>query len=154
MLKEFLHPGLIDPELKATSKSEVLEELSNIIANNYKELESASIAAALSERERVDSTAIEEGIAIPHTKMSQIKELIIAVGRSSKGLNFDAHDKKPTHLFFVIIAPEGGSGEHIKVLARIAKILATKGLKEKLLDAKNAEQIYKILIEADGKLVG
>ncbi len=153
MLNEYLHSGLIAPDLKASSKSEVLEELSGIISNNYKDLEPVSIAAALNEREKVDSTAIEEGIAIPHTKMNQVKKLIIAVGRSVKGVDFGAHNQKPTHLFFVIIAPEGGCGEHIKVLARIAKLLSTKGLKEKLLGAKDAEQMCKTLIEADGKLV-
>jgi PTS system nitrogen regulatory IIA component len=152
MLKEYLHTGVIDADIKAGSRSETLEELANLLANDHKELQPARIASALSEREKIDSTGIEEGIAIPHAKVPGIKGLAVAVGRSVKGVNFGAHDKKPTRLFFVIIAPEGGSGEHIKVLARIAKLLSMKGLKEKLLSAKDAGQMYEILIGADDKL--
>ena len=109
------------------------------------------ITASLLEREKLDSTGIENGIAIPHAKVEEINIPIIAIGRSLKGVDFGAHDKMPTKLFFVILAPAHASSEHIKVLARLAKLLQHKGLKEKLLEAFDKEGIYNAMMEVDRK---
>jgi mannitol/fructose-specific phosphotransferase system IIA component (Ntr-type) len=107
---------------------------------------------ALSEREYIDSTALENGVAIPHAKMEGLERPVIAIARSRKGCDFDSHDKMPTHLFFILLAPSGAFSEHIKLLARLAKVLSVKGLKEKLLEAPTLENIYMCLAEAEKKL--
>lgn len=152
MLENYLDKILIKPELTSTSKEEVLKELAHLITWKYKNLPPEVIESALKEREKMDSTGIEEGIAIPHAKLDGIDKLTIAVGCSKKGINFNAHDNKPTHLFFAFLAPTNATGEHMKVLARLAKLLTTHGLKEKLLEAKNIDTIYRELIAADKKL--
>lgn len=153
MLKDYLNISLINSSLSAASKDGALKEMAALIINNYKEIGNANaLAAALSERERIGSTAIENGIAVPHAKVSNIKSIIIAVGRSEQGIDFNSNDGKKTHLFFILLAPENAAGEHIKVLARLAKLLSAKGLKEKLLGAKNAEGIYQTLVASDGRI--
>lgn len=151
MLKDYLNEDLIKAGLVSTSKESIIIELAHLISGIYKELPADVVASALSERERIDSTGLENGIAIPHAKVNGIDKILIAVGRSKSGINFNAHDNNPTHMFFVLLAPQNTSGEHIKLLARLTKILGTIGLKEKLLQVKDEKEIFKILIEADKK---
>ncbi|MBI2092413.1 MAG: PTS sugar transporter subunit IIA [Deltaproteobacteria bacterium] len=152
MLEKYLNSSAILPRLKATLKEEVLAEIANSISANFKELSAAEITKALKDREQIDSTAIEGGVAIPHAKLEGLTKVIVSVARSASGIDFSSHDKKPTSLFFVILAPFNGAAEHIKLLARLAKILTVGDIKVKLLEAKNTEEIYNLLIDADKKL--
>jgi PTS system nitrogen regulatory IIA component len=152
MLEKYLNKSLIIPLLNATSKEEALIEIANSISASFKELNAAEITRALKEREQIGSTAIEDGVAIPHAKLEGLTQVIISVARSTSGIDFSSHDKKITSLFFVILAPFNGASEHIKLLARLAKILTLGNIKVKLLEAKNAEDMYNLLIEADKKL--
>lgn len=152
MLNEFLKPSLIKPDLVASNKEDAISELAYLIINNIKRLDHDALTDALNEREHIDSTGIESGIAIPHAKIEGVDKLVFAIARSEKGINFDSHDKSLTHLFFVLLAPKGHSTEHIKVLARLAKILTISGIKEKFMNARDAMEIYDIVVSADSKL--
>ncbi|MFH1830951.1 MAG: PTS sugar transporter subunit IIA [Pseudomonadota bacterium] len=148
-LTEILRPEMVWPHLKANTKPEVIRELARFMAANDKALDEKSIGEVLMERERLGSTGIRDGIAIPHGKVPGLDRMIIACGRSESGIDFDAHDKKPTHLFFVLLAPEFAAGQHLKALARLSKLLNDAGFREKLMSSKNAEEIFCNIVEED-----
>jgi PTS system nitrogen regulatory IIA component len=135
-------------DLKAIDKKGVLEELvvpiANIVGINHDEL-----VKVLMERERLGSTGIGEGIGIPHGKVKGLESLILGFGRSRKGVDFDSMDGLPAHIFFLLITPENSTGLHLKLLARISRILKNDLFKEKLLLATNKDEIYSIIREEE-----
>jgi len=151
-LTEILDASMIWPSLKATSKEEVIRELATNIAKNLKSVEDAQISKILFEREQLGSTGIQDGIAIPHGKIPGLERILIGCGRSLEGINFDAHDAKPTHLFFVLLAPEFAAGQHLKALSRLSRLLKDARFRERLLGAPNAEEMYKIITIEDEKI--
>ncbi len=145
-LTEILRPEMVWPQLKASTKPEVIRELARHMADNDKALDETSIGEVLMERERLGSTGIRDGIAIPHGKVPGLNKMIIACGRSEKGIDFDAHDKRPTHLFFVLLAPESAAGQHLKALARLSRLLNDAKFREKLMTSKSAAEIFNKII--------
>ena len=105
----------------------------------------------LLERERLGSTGIGGGVAIPHGKLKTIDKLLLAFGRSRKGVDFDAMDGRPTHLFFVLITPEGSTGTHLKMLARISRLLKDNAFKERLMSAETQDDLYQIIKSEDSE---
>ena len=101
------------------------------------------------ERERLGSTGIGEGVAIPHGKFHGITEPIISFGRSLKGLDFESMDGQPVFLFFLLVAPENSASIHLKALARIAKILKNSSLRKSLMEVTTREEIYEAIIQDD-----
>ncbi len=150
-LTDILRPEMVWPQLSASTKPEVIRELARHMAANDTTLDETSIGEILMERERLGSTGIRDGIAIPHGKVPGLNRIIIACGRSEKGIDFDAHDKKPTHLFFVLLAPESAAGQHLKVLAKLSRILNDANFREKLMTSKNAAEIFHNIIDEDKK---
>ena len=114
---DIINEDLIKPDLSATSKEEALTELASLIAMN-EGLDEDKIVGVLKEREKLGSTGIGDGIAIPHGKLKGLKKLVASFGRSKKGIDFQSIDGKPTHLFFLLMAPENTAGVHLKALAR------------------------------------
>jgi PTS system nitrogen regulatory IIA component len=106
---------------------------------------------ALEDRERLNSTALGEGVAIPHGKLAGVKRVLAAFGRSSQGVDFSSLDGKPTHLFFLLVAPEDSAGAHLKALARISRLLKDQGFRAKLLRASDARELYRTIREEDEK---
>lgn len=141
-LTEILKPEMVWPDLKSTTKLDVLKELAGNISREVKSIGEDRIASVLIEREELGSTGIQDGIAIPHGKIAGLERIVIACGRSLKGIDFDAHDAKPTHLFFVLLAPEFAAGQHLKALARLSRLLKDASFREKLIAAKDSEEIY------------
>lgn len=151
-LTSILPKEAVIDRLDAQNNEEVLRELSNIIGKTDQLINSDEIFATLTEREKLGSTAISHGIAIPHGKLSSAKKMSACFGRSLKGINFHSQDGDLTYLFFAIIAPENAAGMHLKILARLSKMLKDESIREKLRDAKNKDEIYAILSAADEKL--
>lgn len=151
-LTDLLKPEMVWPDLSATTKTGVIRELSKRMAPHLDNLNEQRIAEVLSERERLGSTGIQDGIAIPHGKVPGLSKIVIACGRSSKGVDFDAHDAKPTHLFFVLLAPEFAAGQHLKALARLSRILKDASFREKLLCAADADAMYRTISDEDKKI--
>jgi nitrogen PTS system EIIA component len=151
-LTDVLRPEMVWPDLKSETKPEVIRELSTKIAGSLNSLDEHRVAEILSERERLGSNGIQDGIAIPHGKVPGLDRIIIACGRSQRGIEFDAHDAKPTHLFFVLLAPEFAAGQHLKALARLSRILKDAHFREKLLGATGAAEMYSAILEEDEKL--
>jgi nitrogen PTS system EIIA component len=142
----------IAPELGGTTKNEVLGELTDALLRVEKSLDRDEVVRVLRERERLGSTGIGEGVAIPHGKLKNLDRLLIAFGRSGNGVDFDSMDGKPAHLFFLLVAPEESVGVHLKTLARISKLLKNPLVRKRLLDAGDAADLHRIISEEEEKL--
>ena len=135
-------------DLKATDKKGVMDELVKPIASagglDHKEL-----VRILMERERLGSTGIGGGIGIPHGKIKTLDSLVLGFGLSRKGVDFESMDGRPTHIFFLLITPENSTGLHLKLLARISRILKNDPFKEKLITAEDPGEVIEIIREED-----
>lgn len=148
---DVLKKEFIFPELISETKPAVIEELSQKVSELTPSLNFEKVYETLMEREKLCSTAVDSGVAIPHGKISDTSKTIIAVGRSTAGIDFESLDGNKTKLFILIIAPENSAGDHIKLLARISKILRNEDVRTDLLGAESAEDIYSIIINEDEK---
>jgi PTS system nitrogen regulatory IIA component len=149
---DLLNPAAIVANLEAVEKDAVLEELAGAAIKVGKELDRAEVVRVLQERERLGSTGIGEGVAIPHGKLRTIDQLLLSFGRSSKGVDFDSLDGKPAQLFFLLLAPEESVGIHLKTLARISKLLKSPSVRQRLLGAGSGDDLYRIIGEEEEKL--
>ncbi|MCB2189338.1 MAG: PTS sugar transporter subunit IIA [Deltaproteobacteria bacterium] len=148
-LTDILTTNAIKAELKAASKRGVMEELCQPLLKARPELELGRLMEVLVERERLGSTGIGDGIAIPHGKLAEINDLLLSFGRSPQGVDFDSLDGKPAHLFFLVIAPENSAGVHLKALARISRLLKSNVVRRELMEAADAKDIYEIIESQD-----
>ncbi|HQQ86804.1 MAG TPA: PTS sugar transporter subunit IIA [Smithellaceae bacterium] len=148
-LDQILNSGFINESLQAKNKTEVLQELVQTIIDGGLKLDSSVAMEVLQQREKLGSTGIGDGVAIPHGKIPVLEDLVVAFGRSKEGISFDAIDGKPVHLFFLLLAPENSAGQHLKALAKISKMLKAVDFRKKLMDAKSSEDLYKIIISQD-----
>ena len=105
----------------------------------------------LIEREQLASTAIGEGVAIPHGKLGAVGEIVACLGRAPAGVEFDSMDGQPTYLFFVLVAPESSTGAHLKALARISRVFKDPEFRRRLLAAPDAETMYHVVADEDAK---
>ncbi len=149
-IMDIIDIDLINADLKARNKQEVLGELAGMVAKK-EGLDISVLIPVLEEREKLGSTGIGEGIAIPHGKLKGLKKLVASFGRSAKGINFDSIDGKPARLFFLLMAPENTAGMHLKALARISRLLKDTKFRERLLDSKTTQEVYRALQEEDEK---
>jgi PTS system nitrogen regulatory IIA component len=145
---DVLQKETILADLKARNKKGILEELvapvSKIANVNPEEL-----VRVLMEREQLGSTGIGGGIGIPHGKIQDIESLILGFGLSRKGVDFESLDGQPTHIFFLLMTPENSTGLHLKLLARISRILKDDPFKTRLLNATSSDEIFDIIKEED-----
>lgn len=148
-LSEILNPDNIIPDLRAKDKKGVLEELVDVIASHDPSLDKDSLVKVLLERERLGSTGIGDGIAIPHGKFQGLNHPVISFGRSLDGLDFDSMDGQPAFLFFLLVAPENSASIHLKALAKIAKILKNSSFRNVLMQAPSSKELYKTIIQND-----
>jgi len=143
-----LNAEAIIADLQATDKKGVLQELASALAQ-ISEVDQEEMVRVLLERERLGSTGIGGGIAIPHGKMQSLTSLLMGFGRSRKGVDFDAMDGKRTHLFFLLLAPENSTGGHLKMLARISRLLKNSVFKERLVTAADGRELYSVIEKED-----
>ncbi len=151
---DFVGPELIVPQLSAHEKSAVIRELADHLAAHVsgpQKIDREVLAKVLLERERLASTAIGEGVAIPHGKLDAVGKLVACVGRAPEGVDFDSMDGRPTHLFFVLVAPENSTGVHLKALARISRLFKDPEFRTRLMQAKDAQEIFKVIADEDAK---
>ncbi|MBV8056759.1 MAG: PTS sugar transporter subunit IIA [Deltaproteobacteria bacterium] len=150
-ITEILSADMVVPEVEGTTKPQVLRELARPLATKYRELDPAAISAVLAERERLGSTAIGDGIAIPHGKIASVKQILGTFGRHRHGVDFESLDGRPTHLFFVLVAPEDSTSLHLKALARVSRLFKDGSFRERLMTAKDAEEIFRLIVEEDAR---
>ena len=150
-IAEFLKAESVISDLTATSKGDVLKELSLSLGKSNPTVPAARLAGVLEEREKLGSTGIGEGVAIPHGKLAGLPTLSASFGLSKAGVDFDAIDGKRTHLFFALVAPENSAGLHLKALARISRLFKNPSFREAILAARGSEEIYSLIAREDLK---
>lgn len=143
-LADLLVPDGIVPSLKATCKKQVLQELSQYAAE-MTDLDARSIYETLLQRERLGSTGLGRGIAIPHVKFRSLSKIICIFARLEEPVDFDSHDNEPVDIVFLLLAPEHASGDHLKALARISRLVRDPDTLERLRQASDQSQLYEIL---------
>jgi PTS system nitrogen regulatory IIA component len=135
-------------ELNATDKKGVLEKLTGAVAKTSGVGQEEMIRVLL-ERERLGSTGIGGGIAIPHGKLGSLDSMLVGFGRSHKGVDFEALDGKPAHIFFLLMAPENSTGAHLRMLARISRLLKDSTFRERLMTAADRHELYMVIANED-----
>lgn len=149
---DILKEELIVPELRSNTKTEVLHELAHHLAAHYPQIQAERLVTVLLDRERLGTTAIGEGIAIPHGKLPGLKNVVTVFGRSLKGIDCHSLDGALTKLFFLLVAPEDSAGIHLKALARISRLLKERTFRERLLQSPTQAELYRVICEEDAKL--
>ncbi|SRR6266545_4402276 len=148
-LSTFLKVDDIIPGLTAESKEEVLKELAGRVAERHPDLDRAELLKTLLERERLGSTGIGDGIAIPHGKLKRLEKPLLAFGRSQAGVDYNSLDGRKVNLLFLMLAPENAVGLHLKMLARISRILKDAEVRKGLVEAPDATAILEIIRKQD-----
>ena len=148
---DFIREDLILPELASKAKLDVLAELAAHLAKHHDGVGTDDLVKVLVERERLASTAIGEGVAIPHGKLDAVGRLVACVGRARDGVDFDSMDGRPTHLFFVLVAPENSTGVHLKALARISRLFKDPEFRTRLMAAETSNDMYHVIADEDAK---
>jgi PTS system nitrogen regulatory IIA component len=137
------------PYLHSKTKPELIREISECVALSYPNINAESLMEVLLEREKLCSTAVDSGVAIPHGKLSGLLNIIAAFGRSVEGIDFESIDGKATHLFILLVAPENSSGAHLKLLSRISRLFKDSEFRSRIMEAKSQDEIYEIISEED-----
>jgi PTS system nitrogen regulatory IIA component len=148
---EILPEALVIPALTGRTKEEVLRELAQRMAAQHSDIEAARLVEVLWERERLGSTAIGDGIAIPHGKLPGLKTVRGAFGRHPQGVDFQSLDGNPTKLFFLLVAPDDSVGQHLKALARVSRLLKDQSFRNQLMTARDQGELYRCIREEDDK---
>jgi PTS system nitrogen regulatory IIA component len=151
-IKDFLDATSVIPDLKGRDKEAVLKEMADCVAAHHPSLNSQELFQVLTEREKISSTAIGEGIAIPHGKISRIDHVYGVFARSTLGVDFDSLDGQPTYLFFVLVAPENSAGDHLKALARISRLFKDPGFRARLMKEETGDEIFNTIREEDERV--
>lgn len=146
---DFLDIDSIDINLDASNKAETIKALCTLLEKKQK-IRNVDVAiASLMEREKLGSTGIGQGIAIPHGKSDSTDRVVAALGVSKKGVDFESLDGEPVHIIFLLMAPVDGGGTHLKALARVSRLLKDKFFRQALREAKSTDEIQKIIKEED-----
>jgi PTS system nitrogen regulatory IIA component len=148
---DYLKEEWVFPDLQGTDKASVLRELSKDLANSTEGIPPDELLRVLLEREKLESTGIAEGVAIPHGRLKRMRNFAISFGRSVKGVHFDSIDGKPTHLFFLVLAPEDSAVNNLKLLGRIATLLKDPSFKKRLIESKSRHELFQSISEEDEK---
>jgi len=152
---DFLSKKAIITDIKSTKKAEVIKELVDALIEG-EEIEKRcrnKLIDALIARESLGSTAIGQGVAIPHAKADCIDKLTAAFGLSKKGVNFDSLDGEPAYIFFLLMAPQDSAGPHLKALARISRLLKDKYFRDSLRNCGDDKAVIKIITQEDDKKI-
>ena len=148
-IAEMLKKDYVIESLMTSTKKDALRELAQVILHDHPQYETETVVKVLLDREKLGSTGIGDGIAIPHGKLAMLDRLVVSFGRSLDGIDFNAMDGRPVHLFFLLLAPENSAGLHLKALAKISRMLKDDSFRRQLIDAGTKEELYRIIEEKD-----
>jgi nitrogen PTS system EIIA component len=150
-ITDFLTPDRVIADLTEKEKSAVLKEMAGQLAGCESGLDATQILKVLQDREKISTTAIGEGVAIPHGKLPNVQKVSALFARSLQGVDFASLDGEPTYLFFTLIAPQDAAADHLKALARISRLLKDPDLRRRLLAAATNQELYNIIAVEDQK---
>ncbi len=153
-IMDFLVPKAVSAGLTSTNKKEVIEELLGLLINTgaVEKRNKGKVLEILMAREALGSTAIGQGIAIPHGKCDCVKKLVGCLGISKSGIDFDSLDGEPAFIFFLLVAPVDSAGPHLKALAKISRLLKDKYIRESLKSVKDEKSMLQIIQQEDSRL--
>ena len=146
-LSELINVSRIRCDVDVQSKKRALEALSNLITQDQDQLSKADIFDSLISRERLGSTGLGYGVAIPHGRIKNCKNITGAFIQLTQGVDFDAMDNQPVDMLFALAVPEESTDEHLQVLALLASMFNDESFREKLHQSKNQQEIYQLLTE-------
>ena len=152
-ITEILKQDFIIPDLAGKDKTSVIHELTGLLNSLGTIKDRETLLTALLEREKLGSTGIGENVAIPHCKSDEIDHIFTVFGRSIGGIDFESLDQKPVHFVCLVIAPTQSTGHHLKALARISRLLKSQSLREGILQAANAGEIYSVITDEDANFI-
>jgi len=152
---DFLSKKAILTDLKSSKKEDVLRELVDamVVAGEIEKRHRNKLIEALLTREALGSTAIGQGVGIPHAKSECVKKLVAAFGLSRKGVNFDSLDGEPVYIFFLLLAPADSAGPHLKALARVSRLLKDKYFRDSLRQCQDDKSVIKIITQEDERKI-
>lgn len=148
---DILSPDRILSEFKSNDKTAVINELVDLFKQDKNVQDIEKVRTAVLDREKIMSTGVGKGFAIPHGKSDAIGEIIAAFGKSSRPVDFEALDNEPVHLVFLLVGQENLVGPHIKLLARISRMMNNDDFRDSLLKAATPEEIYGIFQKEEKK---
>jgi len=147
----YLKEDWVVSDLQGTDKTSVLRELASVLVKPCQAGSLEDLLRVLLEREKLESTGIGDGIAIPHGRLKKLKEFCVSFGRSAEGIDFDSIDGKPSHLFFLVMAPENSAVNNLKLLGRIVTLLKDPSFKKRLMEAPSQKELFQFISEEDEK---
>jgi PTS system nitrogen regulatory IIA component len=148
---DYLTVNDVIPDMSSPSADDVLKEMSAHLQTAGKIDQVDELVTILQEREKLGSTGIGNGVAIPHGRLKGLTDILLVFGRSSRGVDFEAHDDEPVHLFFLLVAPEDSAGLHLKALARISRIMKNPDCRERLIASETPEDLFQVLRDEDDR---
>ena len=151
-ISELMDANLVVAQLQGTTKNQVLEELVQHLAQARPGIEPGELLRVLIEREKLGSTGIGNGIAIPHGKLAGLDQIVLVFGKSTDGIDFDAIDSSPVHLLFLLVAPTDSAGQHLKALARLSRLLKSPEFRDSLMGSETADAIFGCIQQADEQI--
>lgn len=152
-LMDVFKPGYIKVPLEKNTKSSVIKELVGILNKHQGINKPEEIIRAVFDREKIMTTGVGNGVAIPHCKHKDSHNFAIAMGVHPKGIDFDSIDKQPAQIIFLLIGPEDQPGTHIKLLSRISRIISREEVREKVLACKTPAELFDLLNEEEQKFL-
>jgi len=150
-LSDLLSSELIKIPLETTKKETVIEELVDLLEKNKKISDKKAVLNAVLEREKVMSTGVGQGIAIPHGKTDSAETVVATMGISHRNIDFQAIDEEPVHIVFLLVAPPNETGLHLKALSRASRLLSKETFREKLMQAEDAEAAMQLIRNEEKK---
>ncbi len=150
-LSDYITPECVAADLRASGKKQLFQEMANLMVNcshlSTQDIHTRKIVAAVMERERLGTTGVGYGVALPHAKLPMIDRVVVAFARLESPIEYEAIDNRPVDLVALIIAPEAAAGEHLRVLAQISRRLRKIETRSRLRSAPNTESLYTTLID-------
>jgi len=148
-LSKFCDETLVEFSLKGSTKDAVIEELVELVSKSNMVTDHEALLADIKERENLVTTGVGYGVAFPHAKTKAVKGIVIAFGRSESGVDFEAMDHRPVHLFYLIAAPEDAIGAHLNVMARLSYLMKSEDNRTKLSNASSPGEILELMDNVD-----
>jgi nitrogen PTS system EIIA component len=150
-IAEFLKFESVNADLLVGDKNSVLRALAESCGKSIPQLSVDRMFSVFQEREKIGSTGMEKGVAIPHGRLGEISSLVACFARSKTGVPFEARDGLPSHFFFALLAPENSAGLHLKALSKISRLFRSDAFREALLSAETSKDIYELICTEDAR---
>jgi len=146
---ELLNENFILTEFKSIKKEDAINELIDLYKNSDKVIDIEQVRKAVLDREKIMSTGVGKGFAIPHGKTNAVKDILAAFGKSDEPIDYEALDGKPVNLIFLLVGKDNLVSSHIKLLSRISRLMNKDDFRQRLVEAKSAEEILKVFEEEE-----